>query len=142
MGFLWYILARSVQMKYKSPQQMYLLTSNALMLMFALAFVYVIVVNIWSLNIPCENSLTPSHICPSCGLTRGVYQCLNFNFKIANNLNPDSLFFCFFGLSQIIIRLPLLIFLRNNIMVKKNQLAQLVIIDVAVLLLPLIYKII
>ena len=121
---------------------MYLLSSNALILLFAIAFVYVIVVNVLGLNIPCENSLSPRHICPSCGLTRGVYQCLNFNFKRACTLNPDSLFFCLFGLSQIIIRLPLQYFLLNSKTVKKSQLTQLVILDVAVLSLPLIYKMI
>ena len=82
-------------LKQKSIQEYeaYLLFNSMIMYLISFVILYVIINRFFGLNMPCEYKIIYGHQCRSCGLTRGLYNCLSFHFKEANTLNNQSVFY-------------------------------------------------
>lgn len=83
--------------------QTYRLFNLLVILVLVLALFYVFVINIFEIQLTCQNKLN-NIPCENCGVTRGLYDFFQFNFSGSLDHNPKSLFLGFLIYFQLIIR--------------------------------------
>jgi hypothetical protein len=103
--------------KNTSIEESYILLNKMILIFIILFFAYITFFHFFGFGFTCQNDIKP---CKSCGLTRGLAQCIRFDFTKAQSFNshsvPTFLFFCF----QFISRILLLVFykLKQNTQTK------------------------
>ncbi len=112
-------MARNIEVEmfepnFKNKTNAYLYANKIILFFLVFIFIYVVVVNVFQLNINCQYRLTVNRECFSCGLTRGLYKCMLFDFFSANLLNKNSFFFFLFGITQFGFRIFISFFLSNK----------------------------
>jgi hypothetical protein len=91
-----------------SLKEVYLLTNKILLFFCLFILAYIFVVNLFDLSVACQYNAIYGTTCRSCGLTRGVFNCLKFDFITALRFNNQSLFIFCGLISQILIRIVIL----------------------------------
>ena len=95
-------------------QGVYFYTNSLLIAFFCFCFFYVIAVSSLNIQIQCNYQTYFHRKCSSCGLTRGIFSCMEFNFKKGNCYNESSEFYFFQGTIQLTLRL-IVFFIKKNI---------------------------
>ncbi len=93
-----------MEVSYLELSRTYFYASRMILYFLLIVFAYVIFVNLSDISIPCQYSLLHQGSCPSCGLTRGVFETLRFDFSAARVLNGNSVIITCFLLLQLFYR--------------------------------------
>lgn len=127
-----------ILLNYLKPHQAYDYANKMILISFCFVLFYVIGANLLGLGIECQFKKLHTINCPSCGLTRGVFECFKFNFKKATALNRLSLFICIYITFQLIQRISIVLICKywNSLFLKKLSLV--VILDAIITLMPIL----
>lgn len=125
-------------MNYKNNFEAYIYVSKIFFYIFIIAFTYVILINVLGIKMECEFKKTFHRECASCGLTRGIFQCIKSNYHSATKLNINSVFYFLYALWQILIR-AILVSIPNKYLKEIQQYSNyLLFIDLCLTVIPII----
>lgn len=99
----------------------YILFCKIIFVFLFLIILYTVLANNTGISLQCQYKINYGKSCRSCGLTRGLYKCFKLDFKNANQLNNQSEFIFIVIISQIFLRILLILFsekLFKNISIK------------------------
>jgi hypothetical protein len=116
--------------KYLSPSETYYLANKFIILILLLVLLYPFFTKYFNLGFPCQYKLIYGKECRSCGLTRGLQSCVNFDFLNANKLNSQSTFIFIALIFQIILRFFLVLFSRCNFFKTHNNIVGILSFDI------------
>jgi hypothetical protein len=86
----------------------------------------------------CEFKKTFHRECASCGLTRGIFQCIKSNYYSATKLNRNSVFYFLYAIWQILIR-AILVSIPNKYLKEIQQYSKnILFIDLCLTVIPII----
>lgn len=89
-------------------QSVYFYINSLLLAFFCFCFLYVIAVCSLNIQIQCDYQTYYHRKCVSCGLTRGIFSCIEFDFIKGKKYNKRSEFYFFQGIIQVTLRLTIL----------------------------------
>jgi hypothetical protein len=125
-------------MNYKNNFEAYIYVSKIFFFIFIIAFTYVILINVLGIKMECEFKKTFHRECASCGLTRGIFQCIKSNYYSATKLNINSVFYFLYALWQILIR-AILVSIPNKYLKEIQQYSKYILfIDLCLTVIPII----
>lgn len=125
-------------MNYKNNFEAYIYVSKIFFCIFIIAFTYVILINVLGIKMECEFKKTFHRECASCGLTRGIFQCIKSNYYSATKLNINSVFYFLYALWQILIR-AILVSIPNKYLKEIQQYSNYILfIDLCLTVIPII----
>lgn len=125
-------------MNYKNNFEAYIYVSKIIFYIFIIAFIYVILINVLGIKMECEFKKTFHRECASCGLTRGIFQCIKSNYYSAIKLNINSVFYFLYALWQILIR-AILISIPKKYLKEIQQFSKYILfIDLCLTVIPII----
>lgn len=125
-------------MNYKNNFEAYIYVSKIFFYIFIIAFIYVILINVLGIKMECEFKKTFHKECASCGLTRGIFQCIKSNYYSATKLNINSVFYFIYALWQILIR-AILVSIPNKYLKEIQQYSNYILfIDLCLTVIPII----
>jgi hypothetical protein len=111
-----------------------------IIIIIVIAIIYVFTINISGVNLKCQMSKNNKQ-CENCGVTRGMFEFLRFNFSKAFEYNPKSVFVCFVLLIQLVLRSVGIY--KLNLAKNEIKLFPLIIIEVSVLIfLSVVYRLV
>jgi hypothetical protein len=125
--------------KYLSASETYFLANKVIVFTLLLVLLYPIVTKYFNFGFPCQYKLIYNTECRSCGLTRGLQSCVNFDFLNANKLNYQSTFIFIALICQIIFRFILILILKFYR--KKNNIIEILSLDLFINLTLIIFNI-
>lgn len=108
-------------MNYKNNIETYIYAGKVIFLIFIVSFTYVILINVLHIKIECDFKRTFNKDCVSCGLTRGIFQCIKSNYSYATKLNRNSAFYFLYAIWHLQLRFIILV-LQNKYLkqIEKN----------------------
>jgi len=117
----------------------YILANKVLIFFIVLILIYPLFINCFELSLSCQYKLLTGKNCRSCGLTRGLLACYDFDFTYANKLNNQSVFTFITAICQLILRL--LYLYKSNWIFKYIKINTLFFFDIGVLLFLFLFNI-
>lgn len=112
----------------------YLLANKVILIIIALVIMYPLFTLYFDFGFPCQHKLYFGSECRSCGLTRGLQSCLQFDFSAANAFNKQSTFVFLVFVSQIVFRLFILLFLAPLILKRPSNVTLISLIDLTTII--------
>ncbi|MGL2999414.1 DUF2752 domain-containing protein [Flavobacterium sp. RSSB_23] len=125
-------------MNYKTNSETYFYLSKIIFLIFIALFIYVIIINTLNIKLVCDFKRIFGKECVSCGLTRGVYQCVKFNYSSAIMLNKNSVFYFLYAIWHLQLRFTILVIQHKFIKYAEREIQYFILIDLCFILLPII----
>jgi hypothetical protein len=125
-------------MNYKNNFEAHIYVCKIFFYLFIIAFTYVILINVLGIKMECEFKKTFHRECASCGLTRGIFQCIKSNYYSATKLNRNSVFYFLYAIWQILIR-AILVSIPNKYLKEIQQYSKnILFIDLCLTVIPII----
>ncbi len=118
----------------KGLKEAYLFFNGILFSFIVFIFLYISITKHFNTGFTCQYKMITGKVCRTCGLTRALWECTNFNFKKANILNPQSEFVFMSLLFQIIYRGGMYILLKKKTELSFKVKKSFIYIDIIVLL--------
>ena len=117
----------------------YILANKVMIFFILLILIYPLFIDCFELSFSCQYKLLTGKNCRSCGLTRGLLACYDFDFTQANKLNNQSLFTFITAICQLIFRI--LYLFKSNWIAKYLKINTLFFFDIGVLLFLFLFNI-
>ena len=127
-------MAHYIDKNYRTTHETYLVVNKTLLLLILLAMLYLLVIQITKIGIPCNYKIIHGVECKSCGLTRGLSECLKGNFEAANNYNPQSILWMYFLIIQLLFRPFVLVYYWIQPLSFNFHLKKIIMLDIFILL--------
>ncbi|RDI50478.1 uncharacterized protein DUF2752 [Flavobacterium glaciei] len=118
----------------------YNLANKMLLFILLSMFLYPLLTAYLNLGFSCQYKLIFGTECRSCGLTRGLRNCLKFDFSTANKFNAQSTFVFLIIIIQIILRISLIFILKNKYLSTQKNIIKIASFDVFIIISLLIFN--
>ncbi|PCI98010.1 MAG: hypothetical protein COB15_06660 [Flavobacteriales bacterium] len=102
--------------------------------LIAIGIASLILFQVFGIGLTCQYKLINGVECKSCGLTRGLSECIKGNFEAANTFNPQSILWMYFLTVQLLFRPFVIVYYWIQPLSFKRQLKKIIILDVFILL--------
>jgi len=120
----------------------YLLANGMILIILLLMIIYPFLNFRFNLWISCQYKILYGTECRSCGLTRGLWSCIKFDFLTANKYNPQSVFVFFSIIGQLMFRFFLVYIFNFSNNIKPRNIKPILIIDILLISMIIITNII
>ena len=114
-------------MQIQNLKEAYSFYNKIILILSFLIFIYAFIIIQNNFNIQCDSKKYFGKECHSCGLTRGLNECISFNYKKANEFNIQSVYIYCCLIIQIVLRIFILLKIKS---IRKTP--RLIIIDTSI----------
>lgn len=125
-------------MNYKNNIETYRYFGKIVFLIFITSFIYIILINVLGVKMECDFKRTFGKECVSCGLTRGVFECVKSNYIYATILNKNSVFYFLYAIWHLQLRFTILFIQNRYLKYIERNIRYMLLIDLCLILTPLI----
>lgn len=125
-------------MNYKNSIETYIYFGKIVFFIFIASFTYVILINVLDIKVECDFKKAFGKECISCGLTRGVFECIKSNYSSANVLNKNSVFYFLYAIWNLQVRFTIFIIQNIYLKSKARDIWIIILIDMLLTLIPVI----
>ena len=125
---------------YLSISSAYILANKIIAFILLCVLLYPLFTKYLNVGFSCQHKIIFGTECRSCGLTRGLQSCMNFDFSTANKFNNQSTFIFITVICQLVFRFSFILISKSKIFFKNKSINTILPLDIFIIIILLIFN--